>query len=63
MFYLSSADKENLVFKYSNLNKDLAEEITSINLTPYAVKFPEENGRLNNDWKQVGEEFTIYFNK
>lgn len=63
VFYLSSADKENLVFKYSNLNKDLAEEITSINLTPYAVKFPEENGRLNNDWKQVGEEFTIYFNK
>ena len=31
-------------------------------LTPYAVKFPEESGRMNNDFKQAGEEFTIYLN-
>ena len=63
VFYLSSSDGENLIFRYSNLYGDLADEITSINLTPYAVKFPEESGRLNNDWKEVGEEFTIYINK
>ena len=63
VFYLSSADRENLVFKYNNYDRNLAEEITSINLTPYAVKFPEESGRMNNNWEQVGEEFTIYINK
>ncbi|SNS52830.1 protein of unknown function [Anaerovirgula multivorans] len=62
-FYLSSKSGEDFVFKYSNLYKDFSDEITSITLTPYAAKLPEESGRESNDYKQVGEEFTIFLNK
>ncbi|WP_353093970.1 DUF5643 domain-containing protein [Tissierella praeacuta] len=57
---LSDAE-EDLVFKYQNLFRDLSDEITSITLTPYAAKYSGEIRR--NDWKQVGEEFTIFLNK
>lgn len=59
-FYLSSMSGEDMVFKYQNIHRDLSDELTSITLTPYAVEFPEKDGRLNNDFKQVGDEFTIY---
>lgn len=62
-FFLTSQDGEELVFKYENIYGDLSDEITSITLTPYAAKFPEESGRMSNDWKQAGEEFTILLNK
>jgi len=51
-----------MVFKYEDIKGDLSDDIESISLTPYAVKFPEESGRMNNDFKQAGEEFTIYLN-
>ncbi len=54
-FYLSRVHGEELIFKYGNRNGDLSNEITSITLAPYAVKFPEESGRLSNDWQPVGE--------
>lgn len=59
-FYLSRAYGEELIFKYENIDGDLSNEITSITLVPYAVKFPEKSGRLSNDWQPVGEEFTIF---
>ncbi|SCG81692.1 hypothetical protein DW1_0071 [Proteiniborus sp. DW1] len=59
IFFLTSVSGEELVFKYENIYGDLADEITSITLTPYAAKLPEESGRMSNDYKQVGEEFTI----
>lgn len=59
-FYLSSKSNEDLVFKYQNLYKDFPDEITSITLTPYAAKLPEESGRMSNDYKQVGETFTVF---
>ncbi|WP_034327909.1 DUF4179 domain-containing protein [Alkaliphilus transvaalensis] len=62
-FYLSRQSNEDLVFKYENLYKDFSNEITSITLTPYAAKFPEESGRLSNDYEQAGETFTIFLNK
>lgn len=40
-------------------NGNLSDEATELYLTPYAVKFPEQSGRLSNDFKQVGEEFSI----
>ena len=42
-------------------NGNLSDEATELYLTPYAVKFPEQSGRLSNDFKQAGEEFTIHF--
>ncbi len=62
-FGLSRMSGKDLVFKYENIHGDLSDDATSITLTPYAVKFPEESGRMNNDYKQVGEEFTIHLNR
>ena len=62
VFYLSRSSKDEMVFKYEDIKGDLSDDIESISLTPYAVKFPEESGRMNNDFKQAGEEFTIYLN-
>lgn len=63
IFFLTSQDGEDLVFKYENIYGDLSNEITSITLTPYAAKLPKESGRMSNDWKQAGEEFTILLNR
>lgn len=49
--------------KYQNIYGDLDHEITYITLAPYVVEFPKEDGKLNDDWKQVGDEFTLYLNK
>lgn len=62
VFYLSRASKDEMVFKYEDIKGDLSDDIESISLTPYAVKFPEKSGRMNSDFKQVGEEFIIYLN-
>ena len=40
-------------------NGNLSDEATELQLTPYAVKFPEQSGRLSNDFKQAGDEFVI----
>jgi hypothetical protein len=65
VFYLASVSGEDLMFRNSRglSEGDLLDEITWIALTPYAVKFPEESGKMSNDYKQVGEEFTIVLSK
>lgn len=40
-------------------NGNLSDEATELYLTPYAVKLPEESGKMSNDYKQAGEEFCI----
>lgn len=59
-FYLSRVSDGNLTFNYQNFDGDLSNEITSLTLRPYAVKLPEQSGKISGDWQQVGEEFTIY---
>lgn len=63
IFYLGTLSGENLIFKYSNIDGDLSDEIKSITLTPYAAKYPKKSGRMNSEYKQVGEEFTVFLNK
>lgn len=63
VFYLGSLSGENLIFRYSNIHGDLSDEIKSITLTPYAAKYPKKSGRMNSEYKQVGEEFTVFLNK
>ncbi len=58
-FYMSKTEDYTGVFKINNINENLNENAKTLYLTPYAVKFPEQNGRLSNDFKQVGEEFSI----
>ena len=62
-FGMSRMSENEFILKYENIHGNLSDEATSITLVPYAVKFPEESGRMNNDYKQVGEEFTIFLNK
>lgn len=42
-FFLNSASGGELVFKYNNINGNLADEVTSITIAPYAAKFPEKS--------------------
>ncbi len=58
-FYMSRSDKNSFILKYSNMYNDLSDKANSITLAPYAVEFPEKSGRMSNDFKLVGEEFTI----
>ncbi len=59
VFFLTSRSGEDLVFKYQNLYGDLADDVTSITLTPYAAQMPEKSGKMSDEWEQVGEAFTI----
>ena len=37
----------------------VSENAKQLTLKLYAVPFPKESGKMSNDYKQVGEEFTI----
>lgn len=63
VFFLTSVSGEDLVFKYENIHGDLSDGITSITLIPYAAKYPEQSGKMSNDYEKVGEEFTISLKK
>ncbi|HZJ76919.1 MAG TPA: DUF4179 domain-containing protein [Oscillospiraceae bacterium] len=63
VFYLGTLSSEDLIFRYSNIDGDLSDEIKSITLTPYAAKYPKRSGRMNSEYKQVGEKFTVFLNK
>ena len=39
--------------------QEISAEATEITLIPYAVAIPEQSGRLNNNYKQVGGKFSI----
>lgn len=58
-FYMSSANAYNGMFKLETINGNLDENAKKLYLTPYAVKFPDKSGKMSNDFKKVGEEFTI----
>ncbi|NLV76791.1 MAG: DUF4179 domain-containing protein [Tissierellia bacterium] len=62
-FGMSRMSGNKFILRYENVYGNLSDEATSITLVPYAVKFPEESGRMSNDWKQTGEKFTIFLNK
>lgn len=62
-FFLTSVSGEDLVFKYENIHGDLSDEITSITLIPYAAKYPEQSGKMSDDYEQAGEEFTVFLKK
>ncbi|WP_129595785.1 DUF4179 domain-containing protein [Anaerophilus nitritogenes] len=62
-FYLSSESDGHGIFKLTNIDENLNENAKILTLTPYAVKFPEKSGRLSNDFKKVGDTFTINLSK
>lgn len=59
-FYSSVERKESGIMKKGS---PISNEAKALTLTLYAVPFPEESGRMSNDFKQVGDEFTIEINR
>lgn len=62
-FYIRRSSADGGTLYIYNLDGLLSSEAKTITLTPYAVEYPEESGRANNDFKQVGEEFIIDISK
>lgn len=62
-FYMGRSTPDGGKLERDRLGGPLSSEAKSITLTPYAVDFPKESGRANNDFKQVGESFIIDISK
>lgn len=62
-FYLSHSSDNGGIFVEDNLERNITKDTKSITLTPYAVAFPEHSGKMSNDYKKVGEAFTINLSK
>ncbi|NFO05001.1 DUF4179 domain-containing protein [Clostridium botulinum] len=62
-FYLSHGDKNSGLFKIETIDGNLNENAKLLKLTPYAAKYPEKSGKMDGEYKQVGEEFTIDLSK
>lgn len=60
-FYVSRGRKGYLDFKYDNYHKNIDDNAKILTLTPYAVKMPEQSGKMpdSDEYVKVGEEFTI----
>ncbi|GAA0076693.1 DUF4179 domain-containing protein [Clostridium sp. CTA-5] len=58
-FYASHSNQKNALFKIENIKGNLNENAKILKLTPYAAKYPEKSGRMDGEYKQVGDEFTI----
>ena len=64
-FYVSRGRKGYLDFKYDNYHKNIDDNAKILTLTPYAVKMPEQSGKMpdSDEYVKVGDEFTIDINK
>ena len=64
-FYVSRGRKGYLDFKYDNYHKNIDDNAKILTLTPYAVKMPEQGGKMpdRDEYVKVGDEFTIDINK
>ncbi|AOR23796.1 DUF4179 domain-containing protein [Clostridium taeniosporum] len=62
-FSLRHQEKEYGLFKIENIHGNLNENAKILKLTPYAAKYPENSGKMNNKYKKVGEEFIIDLSK
>ncbi|NFG63196.1 DUF4179 domain-containing protein [Clostridium sp. CMCC3677] len=62
-FYLSYGNNNSGLFKIQNIDGNLNENAKLLKLTPYAAKYPENSGKMDGEYKQVGEEFTIDLSK
>lgn len=58
-FYVSQSSKTGGRFNLDALTGLVGDNAVSLTLTPYAVEFPEESGKMNDNWQKIGETFTI----
>lgn len=64
-FYVSRGREGYLDFKYDNYHKNIDDNAKTLTLLPYAVKMPEQSGKMpdRDEYVNVGDEFTIDINK
>ncbi|CEK35194.1 hypothetical protein DUF4179 [[Clostridium] sordellii] len=62
-FSLRSTDENQGRFKLNNLDENLDKNATKLKLVPYAAKQDDKSGKMNSDFKQIGDEFTIDLNE
>lgn len=53
------SDKEGMLKLSTVIGGEISDKATKLTLVPYAVAYPEQSGKMNNDYKQVGGKFTI----
>lgn len=58
-FGVRNSSSDGGMLSKEDLDGPLSSEAKSITLTPYAVEYPKESGKMNNDFKQIGEKFII----
>lgn len=58
-FFSSHSTKNDALFKIENIYGNLNENSKTLNLTPYAAKYPEQSGKMDGEYKKVGEPFTV----
>lgn len=58
-FYLKRTDENEGVFIFNNLEKNLDKKATKLKLGLYAAKQDDKSGKMNDDFKKIGDEFTI----
>lgn len=62
-FYLISADENKGKLTLSNLEGNLDKNVTELKLVPYAAKQSNTSGKMSDDFKKIGDEFTINLNE
>ncbi|UOW69424.1 DUF4179 domain-containing protein [Paraclostridium bifermentans] len=62
-FYLISADESKGKLTLYNLEENLDKNVTELKLIPYAAKQPNTSGKMSDDFKKIGDEFTINLNE
>ncbi|WP_027626150.1 DUF4179 domain-containing protein [Clostridium lundense] len=58
-FYMNYDIKNEALFKTGKINVGAK----TLTLTPYAAKYPEKSGRMDGEYKKVGDKFTIDLSK
>ena len=51
--------KDGILKLSTVLGEEISDKASELTVIPYAVDYPEQSGKLNNYYKQVGEKFTI----
>lgn len=62
-FCIISADENKGKLTLSNLEENLDKNVTELKLIPYAAKQPNTSGKMSDDFKKIGDEFTINLNE
>lgn len=62
-FYLINANENKGKLTLSNLEENLDKNATELKLLPYAAKQPNTSGKMSDDFKKIGDEFTINLNE